>query len=1755
VLAELDGLGVRLWVEDGRLRYRAPKGVMTPQRLAELREHRDALIVELRAAEAPTAVRHDAAARYESFPLTDVQTAYLLGRTGSYRYGGVGCHGYGELSFPGVDPERLDAAWRALVARHDMLRAVVFADGSQQVQVDPPGYRIEVCDVAPEEFRDAVERTRAELDHRVYAPGQWPLFDLRLTRAGDEALLHLSIDFLIADFVSIQLILQELEEAYADPAAVPADLDVTYRDVLLAQRAARDGLAARRDEAYWLDRVDALPDPPDLPVLAVERPPPRFHRRAGRLTVPRWAALRERAQRAGVTPTCVVLAAYAEVLRRWSGQPDFTLNVTVLNRPPVHPRVRQIVGDFTSVELLAVHGQPDEPFETRARAVQARLWEDLDHGRFSGIEVMRELRRRRSDGRALFPVVFTSSVGLGREQAPGPGGLARLVHGISQTPQVWLDCQVMEHADGLSFNWDHREGVFPAGTVEAMFDAFESLLGRLADGDDAWAARCPVPVPATQLARRPAPTAAAPVTHRLHEPVLARAGTQPDRPAVVTATRTISYAELAGVAEAVAAALDGWDCPPGALVAVEMDKGWEQVAAVLGILHKGCAYVPVDAGQPVARRDRILADVGARGILTQSWRAGDARRRGMPVIEVDTLTPAPPAPRPGGGPDDLAYVIYTSGSTGAPKGVMITHGAAANTIADINARFGVGPDDRVFGLASLGFDLSVYDVFGLLSAGGALVLPDADRRADPGHWAELMDAHGVTLWNSVPAQLEMLVAYLQSDPARALPALRLALVSGDWIPVTLPGAAWRELPDLRLVSLGGATEASIWSIWHPIETVDESAPSIPYGRPLAGQTVEVLDAGLQPVPDLVAGEIYIGGAGLSAGYRGDAQRTAERFITDPESGRRLYRTGDFGRYLPDGAIEFLGRQDSQVKIRGHRVELAEVEAALTAHPAVGAAAVVTAGERPDPVRLAAFVEPAARPTDADLVDAGELATVSVAEAAPLRATVPDAPMLAFARQLDDTGLAQMLVALRDCGLFATPADAHTVAEVLDRACVAPRHRRLVRRWLRALAAHGLLRHDPQSDAYAGAPPLTAADVAAGWRRIAELIPEAERRTELLTYFRTTADNLPALLRGELDPLALLFPEGRTEIHEVAYTAMFLSQYVNKLLTSAACHLARNREDDEPFRVLEIGSGVGGTSVELIPALAGYDVEYVFSDVSEFFLNNARRRFAEYPWIEYRRYDMNVDFRAQGLAPNRYELIVCANVLHYAKDVDAVLAQLRQMLRPGGWVLFIEATRDSHQIMTSMEFLFDEGSGEFTDVRRHEEQTFVTRTQWLDVLAASGADSVACLPERDAMTDQMGMHVFAARYKADRVPVGRRDLERHLIEQLPDHMLPGHLQVVDRLPLTDNGKVDRRTLRGWLPAAAGESAEDADEGPVGEVEERLAAVWGQLLGRASIGRHRNFFELGGDSLLAAQVTAELRQSVPEVADIGYDELLRLLLEYPTVAALAGQVGAARSAAAPVSASAAGSPLVVLADGDGPATVFVHDGTGGVEAYGVLHEALAGRPLAGLVVTTPEDYLATPAGSLVDRVAAGYTRAVRDAGHDRVRLVGWHCGGVLAAEVARQLTEVGVTVDRLVVIAAGPAPELGDELFAEYTFYREAGIDPTEVGFPAPWRPPPEELRRQPRAERLAALGGDAARAYELFAHTLRAAEAAELLPYVGDITLVQPRGGSPELVAYWQDACLGELEIVEVDGDYADCLAAASAVVAGEVAANALGPVG
>ncbi|WP_244900913.1 non-ribosomal peptide synthetase, partial [Streptomyces nanshensis] len=1585
-VAELRSHGVELYEEGARLRYRAPKGVLTPERLERLRDAKDEVLAYLGEQQHGAALVPDPGGRHEVFPLTDVQSAYLLGRTDAFAYGGVACHGYLELALPREwDTARIETAWNALIARHDMLRCVVLPEGHQRVLPEVPHYRVrheDVRDSGPGAEAALLRDLRERMSHQVRPTDRWPLFEVRTTRTDETLLLHLAVDLLICDYGSIRMLLGQLRELCAGTGPLDAGEapGVTFRDYVLALRRARESGGHARDRAYWWDRIDTLPPAPDLPVRSTaENAPPRFTRHGMRLTAEQKAALSRHAAEAGATSSGALLQAFAETVGRWSRSPRFTLGLTLGGRVPFHPEVADLVGDFSSVSLLEVDLAEGAGLGERAAHTQARLWRDLDHRMCSGVEVMREIARRRGRSEALMPVTFTSTVAENGGAAGAESGLmpgARLTYGITQTPQVWVDCQILEDEGELLAHWDVRDGVFPDGVAEDMFASFADLVRRMC-GAHAWAEGTDSPttaaeagagtgagagaeetaesgarLPSHQLARlrRSNDTAARLPSGLLHAEVVAQAARTPHRPAVIAPDRTLDYAELLGRARTVAARLTEDGCTPGERVAVVTEKGWKQIVAVLGILLAGGTYLPVDTTQPPLRRNAVLSDASVRHVLTRSWPAPELELPpGVRGLAVGALEPADgpadavaAAEAPGTDPGDAAYVIYTSGSTGAPKGVVISHEAARNTVEDIGSRFRVGPEDRVLGLAQLGFDLSVYDVFGLLSKGGALVLPDAGRRADPAHWAALMAEHRVTVWNSVPAQLQMLEEHLRAVPesAAALRPLRLAMLSGDWIPVSLPDAFRRHVPDVELISLGGATEASIWSIFHPIGTVDPALPSIPYGHPLANQTFHVVDALMRDCPEHVVGELCIGGAGLALGYLGDPERTAERFVHHPRTGERLYRTGDLGRRTADGTIEFLGRADRQVKLSGHRVEPAEVEAALLSHPSVDAAAVVVHGGRTDGGaetgrggELVAFAEPGRGPADGLPPDLTERAARG-AEAAVHgtdRDLVPE-----MAECLDTSALQAMTQLLAGTGLF-DDADAAAGTERIASALGAtPGHTALLRRWLTALARHGRLTTDPDTGLHRALVPVTPEERAKVVDRIDALEPRVRWGAELIRFHRTCEEHLGALLRGELDVRELLFPEGGLDTAYAAYRDSLISRYNNAAAAEAIRCVAAGLKDRGPLRVLEVGAGTGSTTSAVVPALEGVDADYLFTDVSHFFLGPARERFAALPWMRFGLFDLNKEHRAQGLVPNSFDVVLMANVLHDAVRVDEALARVRELLAPGGWLVVIEATREAPSVMASMEF--NEGLRGFEDARAASGDTFFGRAEWLRLLREAGAEPALCLPERDDPLSGAGQHVFAARLKAERTYVTPGELHGHLAARLPSYMVPGELQIVDRLPLTANGKADRGQLDRWSEAWVRGRGERLPDAPESGTERLLATLWAQVLPEGPIGRDDSFFDLGGDSLLATRLVGLIRDRVPEAGGLGWDDVLRAVMNRPTVGQLAAHLDAlgtrARDAAeerGPAGQDGSG------ADGDGTDG----DGRGGARTDGsAAREAVHG-----------------------------------------------------------------------------------------------------------------------------------------------------------------------------------------------------------------------
>ena len=892
--------------------------------------------------------QHIPSLEHEPFALTEIQRAYWMGQAD-----GLPLHSGTlymlELDGTGIDLARLDSAWRGLWNRHPMLRACVDENASQYVPVNNVESRLQIEDSVPDLIaaRERIQQHWQSADRSHATP---PLHRFIAVPYGDNRCrLGLFFDYLTLDGYSIKLLLTDLIRLYAG-AVLPEPPQLTFRDYLTQRQENTETHEAAIQ--FWQERLASMPP---APALALAREPAAlgqasFYRLYRRIPAEQWQRIRDTAQGHGLTPSVVLLAAYAHVLSQWSTHSAHTLNLTLFERPDSHPDIARVLGDFTALAPVSFDPADQTTLLALGRQTQDRVAEVLEHRAVSSIWVQRERARTVGLQAAALPIVFTSTLGLADQFFDDlPAGFPDLVDGgLSETPQVWLDYQVFEHRGELVVSWDIAKGLFPEGMIESMFQAYVQLLTQLADSEQAWSDPLPVQLPASQQAVRHAVNATAtPLPPRtLHLPVFEQARLRPDHAALIDSTtgQTLDYATLSHRALQVCALLQQQGVQTGEPVAVTLPRGIDQVVAVLGVLAAGACYVPIGIAQPAARQQRIHRRAGIRRVLGRQASQTAPPDPDVVRLDIDTAATLTPGQAPATvSPSSPAYIIFTSGSTGEPKGVEISHQAAANTLDDLNQRFHVGPDDRILALSALDFDLSVYDLFGLLGVGATVVVPAEDERRDAAAWLDLVHRHHITLWNSVPVLLDMLLIAAEGD-TRALP-LRLAMASGDWIGLDLPARLAQQAPQARFIAMGGATEAAIWSNLCEVPVpVPSEWRSIPYGTPLANQQYRVVNAQGQDCPDWVPGELWIGGAGVANGYRGDEQRTAAAFVS--HNNQRWYRTGDMGRYWPDGTLEFLGRQDHQIKLRGHRIELGEIEAALLTCPSVRQAVAMVVGQPP-----------------------------------------------------------------------------------------------------------------------------------------------------------------------------------------------------------------------------------------------------------------------------------------------------------------------------------------------------------------------------------------------------------------------------------------------------------------------------------------------------------------------------------------------------------------------------------------------------------------------------------------------------------------------------------------------------------------------------------------------------------------------------------------------------------------------------------------
>ena len=872
-----------------------------------------------------------------------------------------------EIRFHGkLDRAALQRVLDEVVRRHESLRTRFGAENGRAFQIiDPPAQTalaVEDLRGLPADEREAAaERIAVAEASKPFDFERGPLFRCRLLLLDEEdSILLIMMSHIVADAWSVKVLFGEMRVLYqafiqGRPSPLP-ELPIQYADFAVWQDEQMKSGAFESHFSYWREQLDGLPDlalPADRP-----RPPIQSFRGAVHwLKLPKNLSrtLGQLAQQEGVTLYMLLLAAFQVLLHRYTGSDDVAVATPSANRD--HAEIEGLVGFFVNTIILRSRCGRDMSFRQLVRQVRETALNSYAHQELPFDRIVERLQPDRDLGRnPLAQVVFGfDSAGV----ASDFGNLSAAVRSIDNyTAKFDLFLSLRLKPEGIIGRVEYNTDLFESATIARMAGHLEMLLGSMvADPDGSIGRLALLPEPERRQIlydwNRTSSEVAELGLAELFEQQVERT---PQAPALWFAGETMSYAEVERRANQVARMLRGQGAGVESRIGLCMERSREMVVALLGILKAGAAYVPLDPAYPKARLSWMMQDAGLRLTLTQARLKESLPRESGPVMALEeqwaeiAREPETALP-PSAGPDNLAYVIYTSGSTGHPKGVSVPHRAVARLVLN-TIYLEIFPSDLVAQLASISFDAATLEIWGALLNGACLaVFPPA---------ASLLDELGAAIEECGVTVLWLTAALFHQMVERQLPrmrGLRLLFTGGEVVLPDHARAAAQALPDCVLRNGYGPTENTTFTATWEIrpEAVRET---VPIGRPISNTTVYVLDEDLQPVPAGVAGELYTGGAGLARGYHGHPRLTAECFVPDPLSGvagSRLYRTGDRVRWRGDGTLEFLGRIDRQIKLRGFRIELSEIEAVARKCPGVADCIVLLREDTPGHKELVAYV--------------------------------------------------------------------------------------------------------------------------------------------------------------------------------------------------------------------------------------------------------------------------------------------------------------------------------------------------------------------------------------------------------------------------------------------------------------------------------------------------------------------------------------------------------------------------------------------------------------------------------------------------------------------------------------------------------------------------------------------------------------------------------------------------------------------------------
>jgi amino acid adenylation domain-containing protein len=1356
-----------------------------------------------------------------------------------------------------LNVDALDWSINEIVRRHEVMRTAFKAVGDEPMQVVLPELRV------PLEVTDLRELNQAEreaealrlADEEAAKPfdlTRWPLLRARLLKLGDQDhILLLTMHHIVCDYWSLDVIRYELSLLYdafrsGSPSSL-GELPIQYADYAEWERTWLDGPDGRACLAYWKTQ---LADAPMLQ-LPTDRPRPSepgFEGADHNFQIPRAVhrALSALSRQEGATLFMTALAAFQTLLYRYTGEGDVVVGTPVANR--TRPEVQGLIGFFTTSLALRTSFAGNPTFRELLGRVRTTTVDALARQQLPFERLVSELRPDRGlTDNPLFEVHFQLFSDLGDEEPYGSLG-GELLFAETTTAKFDLALDLWESPDGLWGYLEYRTELFAHDWIVRLAEHYLRILEAVVADPDERVSELALLSDGErrQIVGDWNDTAVEhPGERCLHQLFEAQAARTPDATALVFGSQQLTYRELDERANRLARYLRSFGVRAETRVAVCCRRSLDSVVALLGILKAGGAYLPLSPDDPSRRLTSILDHARPHLVLTQRHASAGLPRDGPPLVDMESerdRIDACSAARPDSAacPGNLAYVIYTSGSTGRPKGVEIEHRAVCNHLHWMQSALPMTESDRVLQKYPLSFDASVYEIFGPLLVGATLIVAEPSAHWDSSAFVRQVAEREITIVDLVPSLLEALI---EDDAFVACTSVRRVVVGGQEVTPTLV-KRFHDRMRAEFHNVYGPTEATIGVTTAALPPGDARG-TVPIGRPGDNMQVYILDQDLNPLPAGVPGELYAGGDCVARGYLGEPALTAERFVPDPFSprpGARLYRTGDLARYTADGAIEYVGRIDDQVELRGYRIEPGEVEAALREHESVLECAVVAADDDHGRPRLIAHV--VSQPDLPELWPS--LGEYDVYDEFLYYAMTHDERRTAAYR--DAIGRAVAGKVILDVG---TGADV-----VLAKFCAEAGARRIY-----AIEANE-----------------------SAYRRAAALVETLGLRDRIVVvHADSTRAELPEPVDVCVSEIIGSVASSEGAISVLNNARRFLKPGGTMIPRRATTMIAPVTLPENLVASLRLSE------------LPGTYVQRVFESIGRPFdlrmcIKNVRREdvLADAGTFE------DLDFATVVPTHSEHRVAFAVNRgarlhgfllwLNLRPADDQLLDSLNERL---SWLpVFFPAFYPGIEVRPG-------DAVELTCTRSVRDGSVLPDFALEGIVTTGNGQRYPFShdsPARPAAFRGNGFHdaLFAAMEDKAQEPRTRGsapdpsaplpdELRRYLEERLPPYMVPSSFAIRETLPRMPNGKLDRRALTREGLAARG--ADRTYIAPVGETEELCAAAWREVLQVEHVGAEDNFFDLGGDSLLMTQVRSRLQRDLARQVSI--IELFR----YPTVRSLA------------------------------------------------------------------------------------------------------------------------------------------------------------------------------------------------------------------------------------------------------------------------------